>query len=432
MAGKVLIVNGSGGKQHAITINPSAAQTVASMSGQNPLQSKPFLLLPNNGKVNNNIQPHHTVVNSNAVRMIVAQNNPAIHQMRSGAVLSQHLSAPVSLSNFQNIRPKATPQAIRSLQSIPTLGVNKVVITQPKSMNTTTPQFGATKTIPMQTLLQGSQANSFVRPTLSTTPFQQLQNPVRFSSVTNLPNVNSITVSKVNKTTLQPSVSIVKSNNITTNNALSSTFDKTMSQHLLELEKTDPHLFKGSKLTIAQSVKTPKSTNQSSPLITQQDKIKLYLQQQQQQHQQKQTVSANTQINVPQTKILTQQQATTKSAMGARPLSKITSSMPQLLSSLHQQSQNQIKTMESVHQHQQQQATLQDALMKQKLLLAANKQQQQQQQPSQQQQQVQQQQQQLVSQLLAAAASNGQLNMQQKQAQQAVEMYLLQQKLIQV
>ena len=292
MAGKVLIVNGSGGKQQALTINPSSGQTVVSLPGQNSLQSKPFLLLPNNGKVTSHIQPQPQIVNPNAMHMIVTpQNNPAIQQLRPapGAIINQQLTAPVSLSNFQNIRPKTTPQSIRALQPVPSQGVNKVVITQPKSMYTST-QLGATKTIPMQTLLQGSQANSFqVRPALSTKPLQQLQKPIQFSSV---PNVNSITKvgSKIPKNVQSSSVSIVKSApNTSTSNALQTTFDKTMSQHLLELEKTDPHLFKGSKLTIAQSAKTPKSTQQqqqqqqSSSLATQQEKIKLYLQQQQQQ-----------------------------------------------------------------------------------------------------------------------------------------------------
>ena len=439
MAGKVLIVNGSGGKQQALTINPSSGQTVVSLPGQNPLQSKPFLLLPNNGKVTSHIQPQPQIVNPNAMHMIVTpQNNPAIQQLRPapGAIINQQLTAPVSLSNFQNIRPKTTPQSIRALQPVPSQGANKVVITQPKSMYTST-QLGATKTIPMQTLLQGSQANSFqVRPALSTKPLQQLQKPIQFSSV---PNANSITKvgSKIPKNVQSSSVSIVKSApNTSTSNALQTTFDKTMSQHLLELEKTDPHLFKGSKLTIAQSAKTPKSTQQqqqqqqqSSSLATQQEKIKLYLQQQQQQLKRSAAAAvANAKIN--QTKITTQQQqqpTTPKSAtVASRPAPhKIASSMPQLLSNIHQQ-QPQTST-----QQQQQQTSLQELLIKQKLLQqqqqsTAIKQQQSHPQPSQLQQQ------QLVTQLLAAAASGGQLNMQQKQAQQAVEMYLLQQKLLQV
>ena len=473
MAGKVLIVNGSDGKQQAITLNTSAAQTVVSIhGGQNPLQSKPFLLLPNGGKVPNHIQPQPTMVNPNAVRMIVAPNNPtSLQQIRPtprATLVNQQFMAPVSLSNFQNIQPKGSPQMIRTMRPSASPVINKVVISQPKINSATPLQLGATKTIPMQTLLHGSHLqNQFSKPSLTTKPLKQLQKPATKPLASKQPNINSITVSNFigSPKTVQTTVSIVKSSGA--NNTVPSNFDKTMSQHLLELEKTDPHLFtSANRLTIAPNVKTAKPTNQPSPLALQQDKIKFYLQQQkqqsqllqqqqqqqlqQQQHQQLQQLQqqqklqqqlqlkqqqqkqalpvSNTHVTLPNTKPLHQQ--TNSSAATPQSISKITGNMPQLLSSLQQQSQNQIKTMESVHQ---QQATLQDVLVKQKLL----------QQPPKSKQQTQtvhkitsaqvvanhQQQQQVISQLLTAAAAGTQLSMQQKQA---IEMYVLQQKLLQV
>ena len=114
IAGKVLIVNNNahGKSPQAITLNQAGATNMVPIHNQGVAVSKPVLLLPNTvGKINPKIQPQPTHLNTNTVRMIVAQNNTGIQQIRPvpGAVLNQQMQslAPVSLSNFQNIRPKS-------------------------------------------------------------------------------------------------------------------------------------------------------------------------------------------------------------------------------------------------------------------------------------------------------------------------------------
>jgi len=396
----------------AIALNQAGAPNMVPIPNQGATVSKPVLLLPNTvGKMNPKLHPQPTHINSNTVRMIVAQNTSGIQQLRPapGAVLNQQMQSlsPVSLSNFQNIRPKSSAKPNRSVRAVHPGGMNKVIIAQPKHMQLTSANQPKTvqipvhpKTVPMQ--LKPTQTNIF--PNLSTSVNSVLTSP---QTVTKVPPI----VTKPPQTAI--SIVSLKAKP-TTSNSMLSNFDRTMSQHLLQLEKTDPHLFKSSKLSIGPSLKASKLTTQP-PTKTQ---------------------LIPTQQTVPSPKLVTPAQVNVQQGIAT---TKIASNlMPQLLTSLQQQQlqlqlqQHKTKTTETIQLKQQ--TNLQDLLAKQRLL--------QQQQLNQNKQTIkisttpstasaipQLSQQQIIQQLLAAAAQGGQLNLQK---QQSLEMFLLQQKLFQV
>jgi len=424
----------------AIALNQAGAPNMVPIPNQGATVSKPVLLLPNTvGKMNPKLHPQPTHINSNTVRMIVAQNTSGIQQLRPapGAVLNQQMQSlsPVSLSNFQNIRPKSSAKPNRSVRAVHPGGMNKVIIAQPKHMQLTSANQPKTvqipvhpKTVPMQ--LKPTQTNIF--PNLSTSVNSVLTSP---QTVTKVPPI----VTKPPQTAI--SIVSLKAKP-TTSNSMLSNFDRTMSQHLLQLEKTDPHLFKSSKLSIGPSLKASKLTTQpptKTQLPTlQNDKVKLH-RQQPKLNESPTTIATSipTQQTVPSPKLVTPAQVNVQQGIAT---TKIASNlMPQLLTSLQQQQlqlqlqQHKTKTTETIQLKQQ--TNLQDLLAKQRLL-------QQQQQLNQNKQTIkisttpstasaipQLSQQQIIQQLLAAAAQGGQLNLQK---QQSLEMFLLQQKLFQV
>lgn len=266
MSGKVFIVNNAGKAPQTIAIAPTSKslqqlqqQTQVLPSQQSNIQtSQQVLLLPNSVPQNasdkpnmpmTSLQQHQQQVVNNALQMIAAQHNsPQQLKIQPSSVTNQ--LAPkqmqsVSLSSFQNIRPKSFLPQTRTIQ--------------PKSSNSVN-SFSQGKTGVNTASTQAIRLSHF--PTQGNKSISMTQN--------NQANV------------LLPSTAL-RDRVVSSAQAppLMSQFDKTMSHHLQTLEKTDPHLFlhKGNKLIINQFQKSSfdKTFKTMQPSVMQQGKHKASL-----------------------------------------------------------------------------------------------------------------------------------------------------------
>ncbi|XP_057297491.1 BRD4-interacting chromatin-remodeling complex-associated protein-like isoform X2 [Hydractinia symbiolongicarpus] len=243
MSGKVFIVNNAGKAPQTIAIAPTSKslqqlqqQTQVLPSQQSNIQtSQQVLLLPNpvpqnaSDKPNmpmTSLQQHQQQVVNNALQMIAAQHNsPQQLKIQPSSVTNQ--LAPkqmqsVSLSSFQNIRPKSFLPQTKTIQ--------------PKSSNSVN---------------SFSQGKTSVNPA-STQAIRLSHFPTQGKKSISMTQNNQANVLLPSTASRDRVVSTAQAS------PLMSQFDKTMSHHLQTLEKTDPHLFlhKGNKLVINQFQKS--------------------------------------------------------------------------------------------------------------------------------------------------------------------------------
>jgi len=284
MSGKVLIVNNPNGKGHqAITLTPSQSaglqnQNIHQITHQNQLN-----IQSSNSKIINPVISTPKKDSQSIDQLISQQQNILTQKTNSPNV------KPVSLSTFQSIRPKilptiqpkiiakqpSMPQGLRLshfltpnpvlIQTAQSSMSNRVAISVVEPKLTQTKNYATFATPP-----QNSAQNNNSSTINSAFAIQTNQNAAQNNNSSSInsafaiqTNQNASQNNNLNKNMSYSNFS-TKSLPTTITVSMPTAFDKTMSQHLQTLQKTDPYLFQteGNKLQINSLEKQTNSGNQ--------------------------------------------------------------------------------------------------------------------------------------------------------------------------